>query len=83
MTEKLAKMELIVGNFEACKKAAKEALDRGTTTEMKINSLLVDVEARMTAFELDGAVTAAFNALQRTLQSRCRERYRLFTLHGS
>jgi predicted ATPase len=64
MTERLAKLELIVGNFEACKKATKDILTRGTTTEMKINSLLIDVEARMTALDLDGAVVAAFNALQ-------------------
>ena len=46
LTESLARMQLIVGDFEACKETTREALSHGKTVETKINSLLIDVEVR-------------------------------------
>jgi predicted ATPase len=64
MTETLAKMALIIGNHECCKDMTKEALLRAKTTEMKIDSLLIDVECRMTNNEVDGSIAAANRALR-------------------
>ena len=64
MTETLAKMELIIGNHDSCRDMTREALLRATTTEMKIKSLLIDVECCMTCNEMDGSIAAANRALE-------------------
>jgi predicted ATPase len=63
IVEMLAKMELIIGNFEACKQITENAVSHVISIERKINFLLIDVEARMTAFESDSALESAVNAL--------------------
>ena len=63
MTETLAKMELIIGNHHSCNDLTRDALFRAKTTEMKINSLLIDVECRMACNEIDGSIAAANRAL--------------------
>lgn len=64
MTELLAKMELILGNLDTCKEMTSEVLARATTLEMKINSLLMDMEVRMTGNEMNGAIEAASRSLK-------------------
>jgi predicted ATPase len=63
MTELLAKMELIGGDLDTCKKLTAETLVRAKTLEMKINPLLMNMEVRMTANEMDGSIAAASQAL--------------------
>ena len=64
ITETLAKMELIIGNLDACKELNKELLLRSKSLEMKTNSLVIDVEVRMAGFELEETITAAKRALK-------------------
>jgi histidine kinase len=63
LTESLAKMELIIGNLEDCKRMTTVVLERGKTVEMKCNSLIIDVEARMAGVEMDETISAANRAL--------------------
>jgi predicted ATPase len=63
MTQTLAKMELVIGNHDSCKALTRESLIRAKTTEMKIDSLLVDVECCMVCNEMDGSIAAAYRAL--------------------
>lgn len=46
MTELLARTELVTGNFEGCKEATRDTILHAKSTEMKINSLVLDVEAK-------------------------------------
>lgn len=64
MTESLAKLELIIGNFDACKKATAEILHNAKTTESRISSLLIEVEVRMAANEVDESIVMANLALK-------------------
>ena len=59
MTESLAKMEFIIGNFEACKKTTKKALLRAKSVEKKLDLLLVDFDVRLAAHEIDEAIATA------------------------
>jgi predicted ATPase len=63
IVEMLAKMELVIGNFDACKRITENSVSHIKSVEGKINFLLIDVEARMTAFESDSALESAVNAL--------------------
>lgn len=64
MTELLARTELVTGNFEGCKEATREALHHAKCTEMKINLLLLDVEARRTSnYNLNEMIDCARRAL--------------------
>jgi predicted ATPase len=63
ITQTLAKMELVIGNHDSCKALTRESLIRAKTTEMKIDSLLVDVECCMVCNEMDGSIAAANRAL--------------------
>ena len=63
MTQTLAKMELVIGNHDSCKALTRECLIRAKTTEMKIDSLLVDVECCMVCNDMDGSIAAAYRAL--------------------
>jgi predicted ATPase len=63
MTQTLAKMELVIGNHDSCKALTRESLFRAKTTEMKIDSLLVDVECCMVCNEMDRSIAAAYRAL--------------------
>ena len=63
ITQTLAKMELVIGNHDSCKALTRECLLRAQTTEMKIDSLLVDVECCMVCNEMDGSIAAAYRAL--------------------
>jgi len=64
MTESLAKMELIVGNLEACKEITNEVLLRCRSVKMKVNSLLIDVEVRMAGNEVEGSISTAKRSLK-------------------
>lgn len=61
--ETLARTQLILGDFEACKVTTREALNHVTATEIKINLLLIDVEVRMAGNEVEDALTTANSAL--------------------
>ena len=63
MTESLAKMELVIGDFEACKKTTREALLRAKSVDKKLNLLLVDMEVRKAANKIDESITSANGAL--------------------
>lgn len=63
MMERLARTELVVGDFEACKETTREALCHGKTVEMKINLLMIDVEVRAATLEAEDGFVAAFRAL--------------------
>jgi predicted ATPase len=63
MTQTLAKMELVIGNHDSCKTLTRESLIRAKTTEMKIDSLLIDVECCMVCNEMDRSIDAANRAL--------------------
>ena len=64
MTEMLAKMELATGNLDACKEVNSVALFRSKSTEMKINSLVIEVEVRMAGNEMEETITVAKRALK-------------------
>lgn len=64
MTELLAKAELVIGNFEGCKAAIEEAIRHGTSNEMNINSMFLDLEVKMVNNELDKLVPSANRVLQ-------------------
>jgi len=60
--EMLAKMELIVGNLDACKTANQEILLQAPSTEMKIKALVLEVEMYSISNDFLG-VTAATKKL--------------------
>lgn len=64
MTESLAKVELIVGNFDACKKLTAETLRRAKSDEARMNSLLIHVEVRLAANEVVQSIATANLALK-------------------
>mmetsp|Transcript_2209 Transcript_2209/g.3485 ORF Transcript_2209/g.3485 Transcript_2209/m.3485 type:complete len:1071 (+) Transcript_2209:110-3322(+) len=64
MMELLARMQLLVGDFETCKEMTLIALQHGRTPQMKLNLLLINVEVRMAAQEIDDALATAHQALQ-------------------
>lgn len=64
MTESLAKMELVVGNLEACKEITNEVLLRCKSVKMKVNSLLIDVEVRMAGNEVEESISTANRCLK-------------------
>jgi len=47
MTESLARMEFIIGNFKACEIAIEEALRHAKSIQMKIGPMLLDIELRL------------------------------------
>jgi predicted ATPase len=61
--EMLAQMELVLGNFQSCKDIVDKTITRAISTEMKLNLLVIGIEARITAFELDEALITATRAL--------------------
>jgi predicted ATPase len=63
MTETLARMELIVGNHDACTEMTNEILDRAKTTSMRINALLIGVECVMAQNDMEASIAAANRAL--------------------
>lgn len=65
MTELFAKAELIIGNFDSCKAATRKAIAHAKSTEMKLNSLLMDVEVRLANhYETGDLVVCAYRALE-------------------
>jgi hypothetical protein len=64
LTESLAKMELILGNLNACKQRNEELLLHSRSLEMKISPLVIDVEVRMAGNEMAETVVAAKRALR-------------------
>jgi histidine kinase len=62
-TESLAKMELIIGNFDSCSMLTKICLDRATSRDMKIDSLITNVETCMARNDLNASSLAANHAL--------------------
>jgi hypothetical protein len=68
MLESLAKMELVLGNFDACRAAIQETLLRGKSVEIKIPSLSIDVEVlRMAAHQTNEIIAAPGNRALRLL----------------
>lgn len=63
MMETLARTQLIVGDLEACMATTTEALSHGETVEKNLNLLLIDVEVRMAANEIDATIVAANRTL--------------------
>lgn len=63
MMEVLARTQLIVGNFDACKETTRIALCHGKTAKMNVNLLLISVEVRMAGNEVGGAIFTANQAL--------------------
>jgi predicted ATPase len=61
--EMLAQMELVLGNFQSCKAIVEKTMSRAKSTAMKLNLLVIGVEARINAFELDEALDTAIHAL--------------------
>lgn len=64
MTEFLARLELIVGDLGRCRATVGEALSRAKSVEMKIKSLLIDIECHMAGNEMNATVTTANRALE-------------------
>ncbi|KAI2491577.1 histidine kinase [Fragilaria crotonensis] len=63
MTDTLARMELIVGNHDACTEMTNEVLDRAKTTSMRINALQIGVECIMAQNDMEASIAAANRAL--------------------
>ncbi|KAI2496934.1 PFAM Protein kinase domain [Fragilaria crotonensis] len=63
LTETLAKMDLIIGDYDMCKKLNREALRRCHSIDMKINSLVTDFEVRVACNEAEETIAAARRAL--------------------
>jgi predicted ATPase len=64
LTESLARMELILGNLNACKQRNEELLLYSKSVQMKIAPLVIDVEVRMAGNEMAESVIAAKRALR-------------------
>jgi predicted ATPase len=64
MRESLARIQLIVGDFEGCKETTREGLKHGRTVEMKINLLVIDVEVRLAKLDFEDSMRAANSALK-------------------
>jgi predicted ATPase len=63
IVEMLAKMELIIGNFSACKEITENVISQNISIEKKVNFLVLGIEVRITAFESVEAGEATTNAL--------------------
>jgi predicted ATPase len=63
MMENQARMQLVVGDFEACKATTLEASRHVRTSEMKVKLLAIDVEVRMAGNEVDDVVATANRGL--------------------
>jgi predicted ATPase len=63
MTKKLAKAELIIGNFESCWSLALVVLDHAKTKEMKVNALVTYVECFMAQNDVHASTKASKQAL--------------------
>jgi predicted ATPase len=63
MMETQARMQLAVGDFEACKATTLEASRHVRTSEMKVKLLAIDVEVRMAGNEVDDVVATANRGL--------------------
>jgi predicted ATPase len=64
MMESLAKRELVVGNFDEGKEVTKQTLRRGKSVEMKIPSLLIDIEVLVAGQELSAVIAIATKTLR-------------------
>jgi hypothetical protein len=64
LTANLAKMELILGDLNACKHLNDELLRRSKSVQMKITPLVIDVEVRMAGNEMAETIIAAKRALR-------------------
>ena len=64
MTKALAKTELIIGNFDACKEATREALSHGNSVEANLDALLINVEVHMVENAMEASIAAANGALR-------------------
>ncbi|KAI2513675.1 histidine kinase [Fragilaria crotonensis] len=63
MTETLARMELIVGNYDSCTAMTNEVLHRAKATNMRINALIIGVECIMAQYDVEASIAAAIRAL--------------------
>jgi histidine kinase len=64
LTESLARMELILGNLNACKQRNEELILHSKSVQMKIAPLVIDVEVRMAGNETTETVVAAKRTLR-------------------
>lgn len=64
MTESLAQVDLIVGNFEECTTMANEALMRAKTMAMKSKALVIQVEAEMAQNKMKESIASCNRALK-------------------
>jgi predicted ATPase len=62
-TESLAKMELIIGNFDSCSLLTKICLKRAKSKDLKIDSLVTNVECCMARNDVSASILAANQAL--------------------
>ena len=58
MTDALARMELIVGNYDACTDMTNEVLMRAKTLKMRINALMIEVECVMAQNDVEASIAA-------------------------
>ena len=63
LTENLARVELIVGNYESCTDMTSETLRRAKTMKMRINALMIGVECVMAQNDVEASIAAANRAL--------------------
>jgi predicted ATPase len=63
MTELLAKVELIVGDFQACIETTGEALKRAKSVDQALYLLQINTEVRMAKNEIDDSIITANEAL--------------------
>lgn len=83
LTELLAKTELVIGNFDGCKEAMREALQHSKTTEMRVKALYLDMEARIANNELDQLVPSVNRVLEELgvkMPKRVTQRHVIFNL---
>ena len=63
LTESLARMALLVGDFDTCSEATKEAMLHVDTNERKIRIMLINVECKMANNQMAESIKAAKGAL--------------------
>lgn len=64
MTNMFARTEFIIGNFDSCEEATREAILHAKSTEIKLESLRLEVELRMARNETDKFISSAKPALR-------------------
>lgn len=63
LTEVLANMALLIGDFDTCRAATKEAMCHVDTKEIRMNLMLIEIECRMANNEMLASIKASMVAL--------------------